>query len=936
MIERTNIYFFDRTMDSMEARFGYLRQRDTSVDMLRVKMSRRRSRSQKENRDQALNIRRQLDKVPELDCSLQDMSVAGNVAMQEKPSNAKKAKDAAVEERVKKLAQYKEKKALVKEKERRAKEKGVFRVGLYRPQPVTFPPQVPAATTKARTTTAAQPQSARVTRSTVRQQAPKAPQPIHSDSVSKKGPVLVNPAPVRSTRNTRIAIVEPSVSAPVTRSGNKPQAFVTPVVRNKSTTSNTKQTAAPPAGRGRNTSGNVANNKQAKVKVEKAIKETKAASPLPSNTKKDDKMEDHTQANPLVPPAPITEVDKMEGLPQANPVVPLPPVRSSFAPRDFVFQAPAGLSSFKPTPLTPHSADSFFKPSFTLPPVPVWPTDLVTWFTSASPVKSVPPAPRSPAPQCPPSPQEQAHDLPYFRSVVVSEIERLTGFCQLWELRVDDSSIPEEMRDRMRTAVGQARLLMKERFGQFTGLMDDCELGRGEKIVTCTDLQGFWDMVYYQVEDVNKKFGALEEAESKGWPEERVPPPRQRKVVKKPPAAPVAKPAGGAGAKSRLAAIKAAIKAKQQAAESERAALTAGSDTVVEVPAADPQTGCQTLEAPVVFQGGFFQVESPAKQTGSLRRSTRVAALTSGASPCSVPKFFTPRRTRQSNEACSSPITRLTPACTSLTPACSKLSLSPPRLSDARLLHTPRPDPECCTSSSLHNSPASATPVKHAPMGTESNGPNNQSEHVTGQNDQPEQESMQEDVACDQSQLVTEPAVCPEPFSQSPSRTQRLPNDEQQQEAISRSVATRPSLLPSSPPAVQVSLINSPDSKVPVTMTPDTSITEGLPGLDFELYLRPTARGSLSPREPSVAEEMWSPSVVDVDMESPVASSGEPHQNDVSTSPTAVSNLAQMFIPRATKPLNSDLLLFTPDPMDRVRQSMCPSDLMSFTPPSSQ
>lgn len=51
----------------------------------------------------------------------------------------------------------------------------------------------------------------------------------------------------------------------------------------------------------------------------------------------------------------------------------------------------------------------------------------------------------------------------------------------------------------MRTAVGQARLLMKERFAQFSGLVDDCDLGRGERITTCMDLQGFWDMVYYQV-----------------------------------------------------------------------------------------------------------------------------------------------------------------------------------------------------------------------------------------------------------------------------------------------------------------------------------------------------------------------------------------------------------------------------------------------------
>lgn len=57
----------------------------------------------------------------------------------------------------------------------------------------------------------------------------------------------------------------------------------------------------------------------------------------------------------------------------------------------------------------------------------------------------------------------------------------------------------------MRTAVGQARLLMKERFKQFGGLVDDCEFARGDKITTCTDLQGFWDMVYYQVSNQKRK-----------------------------------------------------------------------------------------------------------------------------------------------------------------------------------------------------------------------------------------------------------------------------------------------------------------------------------------------------------------------------------------------------------------------------------------------
>lgn len=124
---------------------------------------------------------------------------------------------------------------------------------------------------------------------------------------------------------------------------------------------------------------------------------------------------------------------------------------------------------------------------------------------------------------------------------------------------------------------------------------------------------------------MNKKFGALKEAESKGWQEERKPPPRQRKVVKKPASALVAKPVGGAAAKSRLAAIKAAIKVKQLAAEAEKAVQAAGPGSAVDDPAQapqDPQAETLAPESPVVvFQGGFFQVESPAKLTGESHTS---------------------------------------------------------------------------------------------------------------------------------------------------------------------------------------------------------------------------------------------------------------------------------------------------------------------------
>ena len=46
------------------------------MSMLRVKMSRRRSQSQKENRRKVHNLRRQLEGLPEQDASILDQSVA--------------------------------------------------------------------------------------------------------------------------------------------------------------------------------------------------------------------------------------------------------------------------------------------------------------------------------------------------------------------------------------------------------------------------------------------------------------------------------------------------------------------------------------------------------------------------------------------------------------------------------------------------------------------------------------------------------------------------------------------------------------------------------------------------------------------------------------------------------------------------------------------
>ena len=69
----------------------------------------------------------------------------------------------------------------------------------------------------------------------------------------------------------------------------------------------------------------------------------------------------------------------------------------------------------------------------------------------------------------------------------------------------------------VRTAVGKAQLLMSQRFQQFSSLIDDCALRRGVKVTTCDDLQGFWDMVYVQVEDVLQLFEQLQQLRLNDW-----------------------------------------------------------------------------------------------------------------------------------------------------------------------------------------------------------------------------------------------------------------------------------------------------------------------------------------------------------------------------------------------------------------------------------
>lgn len=65
------------------------------------------------------------------------------------------------------------------------------------------------------------------------------------------------------------------------------------------------------------------------------------------------------------------------------------------------------------------------------------------------------------------------------------------------------------VRDEIRSTVGLTNLLMRQKMKQFGELIDDSENKRGEKEITCVDLQGFWDMVYTEVRITYSCIGVL-------------------------------------------------------------------------------------------------------------------------------------------------------------------------------------------------------------------------------------------------------------------------------------------------------------------------------------------------------------------------------------------------------------------------------------------
>jgi len=240
------------------------------------------------------------------------------------------------------------------------------------------------------------------------------------------------------------------------------------------------------------------------------------------------------------------------------------------------------------------------------------------------------------------SEEEDICSVSYFRSKLATETTRLTDLCDSWEkkLEINKEVISDVTEGELRCVIGQGRLVMAERFNQFSGLVDNCEFKQGEKETTCMDLKGFWEMIYFQVEDVDKKFAKLERVENNNWVDKEddlaegkfINKTRKNSVgVAKKRAAVVVKKVASAGLKALIAAKRRKASTSVGGGgdldikhrEDDNKENSYDIDTTNIIIDKASEDGSCLISPEKTFDGGFFSVKSPVRQIMKSPRTSR-------------------------------------------------------------------------------------------------------------------------------------------------------------------------------------------------------------------------------------------------------------------------------------------------------------------------
>ncbi|XP_054927038.1 uncharacterized protein [Dermacentor andersoni] len=164
------------------------------------------------------------------------------------------------------------------------------------------------------------------------------------------------------------------------------------------------------------------------------------------------------------------------------------------------------------------------------------------------------------------------------------------------EQDLNDAAISEDMKGRIRAAIGKANLLITKKFKQFKELcLKNIEQNVDDPFPTTgSDLAGFWDMVMLQVDNVHMLFEELSMLKANNWVEPSeteskravVPRPAKKVASRSVPASPKRSEKAEEAAKSRLEARKRLMEAKRQARQQQQSqpAMARDEDIAIFVP----------------------------------------------------------------------------------------------------------------------------------------------------------------------------------------------------------------------------------------------------------------------------------------------------------------------------------------------------------------
>ncbi|XP_060056728.1 disks large-associated protein 1 isoform X4 [Erinaceus europaeus] len=130
----------------------------------------------------------------------------------------------------------------------------------------------------------------------------------------------------------------------------------------------------------------------------------------------------------------------------------------------------------------------------------------------------------------------------WFLKLLQAERDRMEGWCQQMEREERENNLPEDILEKIRTAVGSAQLLMAQKFYQFRELCEENLNPNAHPRPTSQDLAGFWDMLQLSIENISMKFDELHQLKANNWKqmdpldkkERRAPPPVPKKPAKGP------------------------------------------------------------------------------------------------------------------------------------------------------------------------------------------------------------------------------------------------------------------------------------------------------------------------------------------------------------------------------------------------------------------